>query len=126
MVDWIGERMPIPRNHLGKGPDIHSIRALGSSFYEQDGVSEIIRADVMGHARTGTNAKHYSKRITTEGVETVLGERLAFICRYVPIITDRLVAHPIRLLPIEDRSRVGSGRHRKMRSDAGGKKLRPS
>lgn len=124
MVDWLGERVEIPRNHHGKGPDIHSIRSLGSSFYERDGVNENIRADVMGHARAGTNGKHYSKRLQTEGLETVLGERLEFICRYVPTITAHLTACPIRLLPIEDRSRVGSGRHRKMRSDAGAKKMR--
>ena len=122
LVDWLGEQMDIPRNRLGKGPDIHSIRSLGSSFYERDGVNENIRADVMGHARTGTNGKHYSKRLQTEGLEIVLGERLEFICRYVPTITAHLVPHPIRLLPIEDRSRVGSGRHRKLRIDAGSKR----
>ena len=42
----------------GQDPDIHSIRSLGSSFYEVDGVNEIMRADIMGHARQGTNAKH--------------------------------------------------------------------
>lgn len=68
MVEWIGDRMPIPTNDKGKGPDIHSIRGLGSSFYEVDGVNEIMRADIMGHARQGTNAKHYSKRIKTEGL----------------------------------------------------------
>ena len=37
LVDWLGERMDIPRNRLGKGPDIHSIRSLGSSLVERDG-----------------------------------------------------------------------------------------
>lgn len=122
MVDWIDERMGLPRNDEGKVPDIHSIRSLGSSFYEVDGVNEIMRADLMGHARQGTNAKHYSKRRQTEGVDVVLAERLAFIMRYVPVITDHIEASPIRLLPIEHRSRVGSGRHRRIRSDAGSSK----
>ncbi|MCV0383846.1 MAG: hypothetical protein K5799_10390 [Erythrobacter sp.] len=119
MVQWITDRMQVEVNDKGKGPDIHSIRSLGSSFYEVDGVNEIMRADIMGHARSGTNAKHYSKRIKTEGLEVVLRERLAFIDRYVPEITKHLEPAPIRLLPIEARSRVGSGRHRRIRSDAG-------
>ena len=119
MVQWITDRMEVEVNDKGKGPDIHSIRALGSSFYEVDGVNEIMRADIMGHARSGTNAKHYSKRMKTEGLEVVLHERLAFIKRYVPEITKHLEPASIRLLPIEARSRVGSGRHRRIRSDAG-------
>lgn len=124
MVEWIGDRMPLPTNEKGKISDIHSIRSLGSSFYEVDGVNEIIRADIMGHARQGTNAKHYSKRMQTEGIDVVLAERLDFLKRYVPEITEHLNAAPIRLLPIEQRSRVGSGRHRQIRSDAGTHKLR--
>lgn len=124
MVEWIADRMTLPSNEKGKIPDIHSIRSLGSSFYEVDGVNEILRADIMGHARQGTNAKHYSKRMQTEGVDVVLAERLEFLLRYVPEITTHLDAAPIRLLPIEQRSRVGSGRHRRIRSDAGKRKPR--
>lgn len=118
MVAYIGASIPLPTNPSGKGPDIHSIRALGSSFYEVDGVNELMRADVMGHAREGTNGKHYSKRMATEGLDVVLVERRAFIERYVPTITDDIEFHPIRLLPIEKRSRVGAGITRKRRSDA--------
>lgn len=123
MVEWIADRMPLPTNEEGKIPDIHSIRSLGSSFYEVDEVNEIMRADIMGHARQGTNAKHYSKRMQTEGLDVVLAERLEFLKRYVPIITDQLDRAPIRLLPMEQRTRVGSGRHRRIRSDAGTKRL---
>ncbi|WCP15052.1 hypothetical protein sphantq_03507 [Sphingobium sp. AntQ-1] len=119
MVDYIEDRLPLPISERGKGPDIHSIRALGSSFYEIDGVNENIRADVMGHARQGTNGKHYSKRIQTEGLDVVLAERLIFIERYIPVITANVANAPIRLLPLEKRSRVGSSRERKERSDAG-------
>ncbi|MHA3839702.1 hypothetical protein ACX0GZ_00560 [Sphingomonas aestuarii] len=110
--------MPQPPAPSGKGADTHSIRALGSSFYEVDGVNEILRADVMGHARTGTNAKHYSKRIQTEGLAVVLRERREFMERYVPNITSQLAPSTIRLLPLDLRSRAGSPRLRKQRSDA--------
>lgn len=119
LFHYIADRLPIPVNEAGKGPDIHSIRSLGSSFYEVDGINEIIRADIMGHARSGTNAKHYSKRIETEGLDVVLSERLTFLKKYVPVLTANVPARSIRLLPLEDRSRVGTGRHRKVRADAG-------
>lgn len=118
MVDYIAAHMPLPPSSNGKGADIHSIRSLGSSFYEVDGVNEILRADVMGHARTGTNGKHYSKRMQTEGLDVILRERLEFMERYVPIITGHLDRAPLRLLPLDERSRVGSPRKRKIRSDA--------
>lgn len=119
MVDYIAERLPLPVNPVGKGPDIHSIRSLGSSFYEVDSVNALMRADVMGHAREGTNGKHYSKRMATEGEDVVLPERRDFIERYVPTITGHIVPQPMRLLPLEKRSRVGAGITRKRRSDAG-------
>lgn len=124
MADWIEDRLPVERNRFGKGPDIHSIRALGSSFYEVEGVNEIMRADVMGHARATVNGKHYSKRMATEGVTVVLRERLDFMMRYVPSLTAALEPSPIRLLPLNQRSRVGSARARKIRSDAGKKTKR--
>ncbi|MBX7512980.1 hypothetical protein K3179_00310 [Qipengyuania sp. GH38] len=119
MVDWIEDRMTIPIDENGKKTDIHSIRALGSSFYEVEGVNPIMRADLMGHEREGTNARHYSKRVDAEGLSVVLGERLQMLCKYVPVITDHLNAAPISFLPLDSRSRVGSGRPRKARSDAG-------
>lgn len=118
MVDWIEDRMAIPIDENGKKTDIHSIRALGSSFYEVEGVNPIMRADLMGHEREGTNARHYSKRINSEGLTVVLGERLQMLCKYVPVITEHLSKAPIKLLPLDERSRVGSGRPRKARSDA--------
>jgi len=119
MVELIGSQIALPKADNGKGPDIHSIRSLGSSFYEVEGVNEIMRADVMGHARTGTNAKHYSKRMATEGAAVVLLERKDFMERYIPVITGHLVPTAINLLPIEARSRLGRGIERKGRSDRG-------
>lgn len=118
MADYIADRLPVRVNARGKGPDIHSIRALGSSFYEVEGVNENIRADVMGHARKGVNGISYSKRIETEGLDVVLAERQAFILKYIPILTEHVPASSIRLLPLDQRSRVGSSRERKIRSDA--------
>jgi hypothetical protein len=122
MAKWIEDRLPVERNRAGKGPDLHSIRSLGASFYEVDGVNENMRADVMGHARATVNGKHYSKRMATEGLAVVLRERLDFMTRYVPVITACVIAAPIRLLPIEQRSRVGSSRPRQVRSDLGRRK----
>ncbi|WP_375380921.1 hypothetical protein [uncultured Sphingomonas sp.] len=119
MVDYIAVRLPLPVNAAGKGPDIHSIRSLGSSFYEVEGVNAIMRCDIMGHAREGVNAKFYSKRMATEGLDVVLAERQAFMTRYIPEITRHLAPAPIALLPLEKRSRTGSGVVRKRRSDAG-------
>ena len=126
IVSYIAASIPLPFNPAGKGPDIHSIRSVGSSCYEVGGINELMRADVRGHAREGTNAKHYSKRMATEGFEVVLTERRAFIMRYVPIINAHLEPIPIRLLPIDDRSRVGSGVARKRRTDAGGSRKKRS
>jgi integrase len=111
MRDWIGLHMPIPVNVMsGKQADMHSIRSLGSSFYAKSEAPDLMRADVMGHARTGTNALHYSKRAQTHGVEQVLAEYKAFMARFTDVATDHLQPHPVRLLPINHRSRTGKPR----------------
>lgn len=108
MVDWLGSRTTIPRNEkTGKIADMHSIRSLGASHYAQDGVLDLMRADVMGHAREGTNAIHYSKREETEGQETVLREYRDFMMKYTPIVTENLAPSRVRMLPINHRSRTG-------------------
>ena len=56
MVQWISDRMDVEVNDKGRRPDIESIRALGSSFCEVDGLNEILRADIIGHVQSGTNA----------------------------------------------------------------------
>lgn len=119
LVNLIAETHEIPvAEDTGKEADIHSIRTLGSSFYEKRYVNKDVKADVMGHARDGTDGKHYSKRRRAEGLTAVLEERLALMTEHIPEITADLVASPIRLLPLDQRSRVGSGRPRKIRSDS--------
>ncbi len=110
MAAWIGLHMTIPVNKVGKFADMHSIRALGSSFYAKADVPDFMRADVMGHARTGTNALHYSKRSDTHGVQQVLSEYLAFMVQHTGVATADLATHPVRLLPINHRSRTGMPR----------------
>jgi integrase len=112
MVAWIGLHMSIPSNEkTGKIADMQSIRALGSSHYAESHAPDMVRADVMGHARTGTNAKHYSKRIKSHGLYTVLAEYLAFMTEFVIVATDQLQPHPVKLLPINHRSRTGKPKH---------------
>ena len=110
MSSWIGLHMKIPTNKIGKSADMHSIRALGSSFYTKAEVPDFMRADVMGHARTGTNALHYSKRSDTHGVQQVLSEYLAFMVQHTGVATANLSPHPVRMLPINHRSRTGRPR----------------
>jgi integrase len=118
IVNLLAETHEIPvAEDTGKEADIHSIRTLGSSFYERRYVNKDIKADIMGHARQGTDARHYSKLEKAEGKLAVLRERLPLMMEHIPEITSDLVAHPIRLLPMDQRSRVGSGRPRKIRID---------
>ncbi|MBA4043558.1 hypothetical protein [Erythrobacter donghaensis] len=114
MVGWIGLHMDIPSNeHSGKIADMQSIRALGSSSYAEANAPDMVRADVMGHARTGTNAKHYSKRIESHGLYQVLGEYREFMAEFVTVTTNHLQPYPVKLLPINHRSRTGKPRLRR-------------
>lgn len=117
MVKYIDAHIPIPVTEDGKRSDIHSIRSFVSSCFQQDGMNDNIRADLMGHARTGTNGKHYAKRVQSEGFDVVLAEYRAVMEKYIPNITSAVEAHPIRLLPLAKRSRTGSAVSRKTRSD---------
>lgn len=108
MVTWIAEHMNVPTNPTSKkSADMHSIRALGSSFYAQANAPDLMRADVMGHARTGTNALHYSKRVETHGMDQVLAEYRAFMDNHIEVATRELDPFPVRLLPLRHRSRTG-------------------
>lgn len=111
MRAWIALHMPIPMNRFTKKlADMHSIRSLGSSFYAKPDVPDFIRADIMGHARTGTNGLHYSQREDTHGLDQVLSEYRAFMEQHTDVATDHLQPHPVKLLPINHRSRTGKPR----------------
>lgn len=108
MIKWIGLHMEIPVNQTnGKTADMHSIRALGSSFYAKANAPDLMRADVMGHARTGTNALHYSKRFESHGMDQVLAEYRAFMNDHIDLATSEVMPTPVRLLPLRHRSRTG-------------------
>ena len=108
MMGWIELHLPIPTNAAsGKQADMYSIRALGSSFYAKANVPDLMRADIMGHARTGTNALHYSQRADTHGTAVVLAEYRKFMDEHIELVTHDLRPKPIALLPLAHRSRVG-------------------
>ena len=111
MMGWIGAHLEVPTNPItGKAADMHSIRALGSSFYAKAKAPDLMRADVMGHARTGTNALHYSKRKRTHGEDRVLAEYREFMADHIDVATGMLGVQPVKLLPVSLRSRTGRPR----------------
>lgn len=116
IVDWLETQMDLPPETARERAGIHSIRSLGSSYFERAKANPTMKKDLMGHSREGTDEKHYSKRIQTEGLEIVLSERLEFMLEYIPLVTDHLSRARTSLLPIESRSRVGTGQKRKPRS----------
>lgn len=109
MMTWIGLHKEVSVHPTsGKAADVHSICALGSSFYAKTNAPELMLADVMGHARTRTNALYYSKR--THGMDQVLTEYRAFMNDHLELVTRDLDAHPVQLLPVPHRSRIGKPR----------------
>lgn len=111
MMTWIGRHKEVPVNPTsGKAADMHSIRALGSSFYAKANAPDLMRADVMGHARTGTNALHYSKRMESHGMDQVLAEYRTFMNDHIETVTRDLESQSVRLLPLAHRSRTGKPR----------------
>jgi len=65
MMDWIGSRMPIPENEFtGKGADMHSIRALGSSFYGWTPAIASLRAGPGVQLLTDSSSNHTITALT--------------------------------------------------------------
>ena len=111
MMAWIALHKEVPvRPTSGKAVDMHSIRALGSSLYAKANASDLMRADVMGHARIGTNAIHYPKRMESDGMDQALAEYRAFMSDHIELFTRYLDAYPVRSLPLPHRSRAGKPR----------------
>ena len=108
MQGWISAHMSIPTNPVsGKTADMYSIRSLGSSFYAKEDAPDLMRADIMGHARTGTNALHYSQRLETHGADTVLAEYRAYMAGHIDVVTQQVPRRKVVLLPLNHRSRTG-------------------
>lgn len=108
IMDATHARMPLPETRDGKKADFHSQRTYNNSILAAPGVGETLIADHMGHARKGTGPKHYNRRGLTVGQEKELSERLDVLVREMPIVTDHVACADGELLPLQERSRVGS------------------
>lgn len=108
LMTWAGQRMKLPTGLNGKGVDLHSIRKTGSGFYAVENVPDTVRADIMGHARTGTNGLHYSFRELSEDQYVALGEARDLMERRITNITDHLQPRALKVLPLPHRSRFGA------------------
>lgn len=108
LIAWAEQRMTLPRGLNGKRVDLHSIRKTGSGFYAVENVPETVRADIMGHARTGTNGLHYSFRELSEDQYVALGEARDLMERRITVTTRHLEPQALKLLPMSYRSRFGA------------------
>jgi integrase len=108
LMIWAEQRMSLPTGLNGKGVDLHSIRKTGSGFYAVENVPDTVRADIMGHARTGTNGLHYSFRELSEEQYVALGEARDLMESRITVITGHLQSHGFKILPLSHRSRFGA------------------
>ncbi|WP_285711103.1 hypothetical protein [Erythrobacter oryzae] len=108
LMAWAEQRMTLPTGLNGKGVDLHSIRKTGSGFYAVENVPDIVRADIMGHARTGTNGLHYSFRELSEDQYVALSEARDLMEGRITVITDHLQPQALKVLPLPHRSRFGA------------------
>lgn len=108
LMAWAEQRMSLPIGLNGKEVDLHSIRKTGSGFYAVENVPDTVRADIMGHARTGTNGLHYSFRELSEDQYVALGEARDLMQSRITVITDHSEAQALKILPVRHRSRFGA------------------
>ncbi|QDH35344.1 hypothetical protein [Porphyrobacter sp. YT40] len=108
LMAWARQRMTLPTGLNGKRVDLHSIRKTGSGFYAVENVPDIVRADIMGHARTGTNGLHYSFRELSEDQYVALSEARELMEGRITVITDHLQPQALKVLPLPHRSRFGA------------------
>lgn len=108
LMTWAEQRMTLPTGLNGKGVDLHSIRKTGSGFYAVENVPDTVRADIMGHARTGTNGLHYSFRELSEDQYVALGEARDLMEGRITNITNHLQPQALKVLPLPHRSRFGA------------------
>lgn len=110
--------MPLPETSDGKKADFHSQRTYNNSVLASPEVSQTIIDKHMGHAPTGTGPRRYMRRSLALGEVRELRERLDVMVRQMPIVTEHVpVSETVNLLPLVERSRVGSapGRNAKHR-----------
>ncbi len=108
---------PLPQTAGGKKADFHSQRTYNNSVLASPEVSETLIADHMGHSRRGTGARNYNRRNLALGVERELRERLSVLEAQMPVVTAHVPrAATLNLLPLFNRSRVGSAAGRNAKS----------
>jgi len=101
--------MPLPATSDGKKADFHSQRTYNASVLASPEVSQSIIDKHMGHAQQGTGPRNYIRRALALGEVQELRERLDVMIKQMPIVTDHVpVQDRVDLLPMIDRSRVGS------------------
>jgi integrase len=117
LINWLADRSDIPASEAGKEADIHSMRTFGGSILDTSTqVNQNVVKDIMGHARQGVTAKSYQKRKLVLGEQATLQEMLEVIERHLPAVTEDIPSSPLCLLPLDQRSRCGSARPRKVRT----------
>ena len=105
--------MPLPETSDGKKADFHSQRTYNNSVLASPEVSQTIIDKHMGHAAKGTGPRRYNRRALALGEVQELRERLDVMVRQMPIVTEHVpVQATVNLLPLIERSRVGSAQGR--------------
>jgi integrase len=121
LMNWLSDRIDIPKTLKNKEADIHSIRTFGASLLDQAAINQNVVKDIMGHARTGVTATAYQKRDRVVAEETTLEERLTVLETYLPRLSGNIPARRLSIMPVTLRSRCGSSRSRKVRTPCLGK-----
>ena len=116
LMNWLADRLVIPSTKAGKEADIHSVRTFGASMLDKIQINQNVVKDIMGHARQGVTAVSYQKRQLALGEQATLAEMLEVIEEHLPAVTAGVPISPLLLLPLDQRSRCGSARPRKVRT----------
>lgn len=109
LMDATHAVMPLPETSDGKKADFHSQRTYNESVLASPEVSQTIIDRHMGHAQQGTGPRRYLRRELALGEVRELQERLDVMIKQMPVVTDHVpVQETVILLPLIERSRVGS------------------
>lgn len=108
LLAYVDEMEPLLRTSKGKRADLHSMRTSGASALEDSDAKQLQVDDIMGHAREGMGPRKYSKAWYLKSGDVILAKRLALMMDVMPDISSHLHRAPLRLLPLEERSRTGS------------------
>ena len=108
LLAYVDEVAPLLRTSKGKRADLHSMRTSGASALEDSDAKQLQVDDIMGHAREGMGPRKYSKAWYLKGGQVILAKRLSLMMDVMPDITSHLEPVPLRLLPLDERSRTGS------------------